>query len=165
MINRMKFFFAGAMLSGGLISNAAAAENFTLTIHREYRSPQCTSGYLGVNGVIGAYTVELPWRGNAPVISSIPAGSYNGTLRYDHSDQWRIELQGVTGRTHVEFHTGNTTDDTEGCIIIGKELGSDLCSIKPGMSKPAYSDLKNQFYGTPTPNSTPDKSIVVVVED
>jgi hypothetical protein len=142
----------------------AGAADFTLTIHREYSDANCTSGYLAVNGTIQAYTLELPWRGNAPLISAIPPGNYPGTLRYDHSDQWRIELTGVPGRNHVEIHTGNTPDDSEGCILIGKELGADLCSIKAGTSKPAYHDLKNAFYGTPIPVATPDKQITVIVE-
>jgi hypothetical protein len=146
------------------LAQRASAEDFTLTIHREYSDNQCTSGYLAVNGQIQAYTLERPWQGNAPLISSIPAGTYNGTLRYDHSDQWRIELQGVPGRTSVQIHTGNTPDDTEGCILIGKELGPGLCTIKAGTSAPAYAALKNAFYGTPNPVSTPNKTIIVKIE-
>ena len=145
-------------------ASLSAAEDFKLTIHRQYSDANCTSGYLAVNGTIQAYTLERPWLGNAPLISSIPSGTYPGILRYDHSDQWRIELTGVPNRDHIEVHTGNTPDDTEGCIIIGKELGDDLCSIKAGTSQPAYRDLKNAFYGSPNPVSTPDKTITVVVE-
>jgi Family of unknown function (DUF5675) len=147
-----------------VISTESYASDFTLTIHREYSDTNCTSGYLAVNGTIQAYTLERPWAGNKPAISAIPSGSYSGTLRYDHTDQWRIELTGVENRDHIEIHTGNTPDDTEGCILVGKELGADLCSIKPGTSKPAYRDLKNAFYGTPNPVVTPDKTITVNVE-
>lgn len=146
------------------IPSTSIASDFILTIHRQYSDANCTSGYLAVNGTIQAYTLERPWAGNQPAISSIPTGSYPGILRYDHTDQWRIELTGVPGRDHVEIHTGNTPDDTEGCILVGKELGDDLCSIKSGTSKPAYQDLKNAFYGTPNPVSTPDKTITVNVE-
>jgi hypothetical protein len=99
------------------------------------------------------------------LLSSIPVGTYNGILRYDHSDQWRIELQGVPGRTNVQIHTGNTPDDTEGCIIIGKELDASLCAIKAGTSKPAYDALKAAFYGSSNPVSTPDKTITVTVQE
>ena len=141
------------------------SEDFKLTISREYSDSNCTSGYLAVNGQIQAYTLEKPWQRNKPFISSIPNGTYKGTLRYDHSDQWRIELQGVPGgRDVVQIHTGNTPDDTEGCILIGKELAdNDLCEIKAGTSKPAYSDLKRAFYGSENPVSTPNKSISVTV--
>jgi hypothetical protein len=146
------------------ISSNVSAEDFILTIHREYSDDKCTSGYLAVNGKIQAYTLERPWQGNAPFISSVPTGTYKGIVRYDHTDQWRIELQGVPGRTVVEIHTGNTPDNSEGCILIGKELGPDLCTIKGGTSQPAYQALKNAFYGTPAPISTPDKNITVVIE-
>jgi hypothetical protein len=144
-------------------SSSVHADDFALTIHREYADANCTSGYLAVNGKIQAYTLERPWQGNAPLISSIPAGTYKATLRYDHSDQWRIELQGVPGRANVQIHTGNTPDNSEGCILVGKQLGPDLCTIAGGTSRPAYQDLKNAFYGTPTPVATPDKHISVTV--
>jgi len=137
--------------------------DFTLTIARKYKSGDCTSGYLAVNGNVIAYTLELPWKGNVPFISSIPVGQYKATLRYDHTDQWRIELQGVPDRPFVQIHTGNTPDDTEGCILIGTRLGTDLCSVLD--SKAAYAALRTAFYGSPNPNATPNKSITVSVED
>ena len=115
-----------------------------------------------MNGKIIAYALERPWKGNAPLISSIPDGNYGGVLRYDHSDQWRIELTGVPGRTSVQIHTGNIADDSEGCILIGLQLGDDLCSVVD--SKKSYAELKKAFYGTATPNSTPDKKITIIIE-
>lgn len=135
---------------------------FTLTIARKYKGKACTSGYLAVNGQIVAYTLELPWQGNAPSISAIPDGTYEGVIRYDHTDQWRIELNDVPGRGNIQIHTGNKPDDTEGCILIGRDLTSDLCGLRD--SKKAYKALKNAFYGSETPVQTPDKSIIVVVE-
>jgi hypothetical protein len=160
----MRVLIVAFLIHQALTASRAAADDFTLTIARKFSSADCTSGYLAVNGVIQAYTLELPWQGNAPLISSIPVGTYSGSLRYDHTDQWRIELQGVPGRTHVEIHTGNSPDDSEGCILIGKQLGDDLCSIKPGTSMPAYQDLKNAFYGSSNPVATPDRTIVIKVE-
>ena len=152
----------------GLLSFGAATYvgaqpvDFKLTIARKFKNASCTSGYLAVNGEIIAYTLELPWQGNEPLISSIPDGTYGGILRYDHTDQWRIELTGVPGRTNVQIHTGNTPDDSEGCILIGLKLGDDLCSVVD--SKKAYESLRKAFYGSPNPASTPNKNITVVVE-
>jgi len=148
----------------GLYSTVAIAtpSDFRLTIARKHRSGTCTSGYLAVNGEIIAYTLELPWRGNAPLISSIPDGSYGAILRYDHADNWRIELSGVPGRGNVQIHTGNTPDDTEGCILVGLRLGADLCSVLD--SRRAYDALRTAFYGSANPTSTPNKSITVIVE-
>jgi len=135
--------------------------DFKLTIARKYRDAYCTSGYLAVNDKIIAYTLEKPWLGNAPLISSIPDGTYGGILRYDHADKWRIELTGVPGRTHVQIHTGNTPDNSEGCILVGLKLGGDMCSVVD--SRAAYAALRTAFYGTRDPVATPDKTIMVSV--
>jgi len=144
------------------VSSLAAAEEFTLTIARKHRNHTCTSGYLAVNGKIIAYTLEKAWKGNAPLISSIPDGVYGGIRRYDHPDHWRIELTGVPNRKNVQIHTGNTPDDSEGCILIGLALGDDLCSVLE--SKKAYETLKEAFYGSNNPVQTPDKNISVKIE-
>lgn len=140
---------------------AAQPSNFKLTIARKHSSPICTSGYLAVDGEIIAYVLEKPWLNNRPLVSSIPDGIYGGTLRYDHADKWRIELRGVPGRGNIQIHTGNSSDDTEGCILVGLRLGKDLCSVLD--SKSAYAALKNAFYGTSNPVTTPDKAIQVTV--
>ncbi|TWB07182.1 DUF5675 family protein [Bradyrhizobium stylosanthis] len=139
----------------------AQQKDFELTIARKYRSGVCTSGYLAVDGNIVAYTLELPWQGNVPLISSIPDGTYDGILRYDHEDMWRIELTGVPGRTNVQIHAGNTPANSEGCILVGLTLGADLCTVMD--SKKAYSALRTAFYGSATPVSTPNKRITVLV--
>lgn len=153
--------------SFGLIwsSLSSAQSTFEVSIHRKFSSASCTSGYLGVNGQIIAYALELPWHDNAPLISSIPAGTYGATLRYDHTDHWRIELRDVPGRTNVQIHVGNTTEDTRGCILVGMQITSNLCGIAGGSSRPAYERLRTLFYGTANPTSTPNKEIRVKIED
>lgn len=151
----------------GLIyfKNTASIEDFKLTVYREYPDKKCTSGYLAVNDKIVCYTVEKPWKDNKENVSSIPAGTYNGKLRYDHNDHWRIELLDVPGRTNIQIHVGNNTDDIKGCILVGERLESNLCAIKGGTSAPAYKKLKSAFYGTDTPTSTPVKNISVEIKD
>jgi hypothetical protein len=152
----------GVALSATWTSAGVAQPAFVLTVARKFSSDSCTSGYLAVNGKIIAYTLELPWQGNAPMISSIPEGRYGATLRYDHSDRWRLELTGVPGRSNVQIHIGNTTADVRGCILVGTGVGEDLCSVTG--SRAAYADLKEAFYGSPDPVMTPNKDITVVVE-
>jgi Family of unknown function (DUF5675) len=119
----------GFLLFGSGTGVAAQPSDFKLTIARKHKSDSCTSGYLAVDGNVIAYALELPWQGNKPLVSSIPDGTYGGILRYDHPDKWRIELTGVPGRTNVQIHTGNTPDDSEGCVLVGLKLGDDLCSV------------------------------------
>lgn len=153
-----------ALISAAMTA-AALAVDFNLAVYREYPGQLCTSGYLAVNGSIISYTLERPWQDNQQNISSIPAGTYPGILRYDHKDHWRIELQNVPGRTNVQIHTGNEPDQSKGCILVGTQLGPDLCTIVAGTSGPAYAALKRAFYGSDNPTSTPDKNISVQIVD
>lgn len=161
MLNRRIFtsVLLATLCSGRGRSQSAT---FELTLYRQNSSAACTSGYLAANGQIICYTLELPWNNNAPFISSIPVGTYPATLRYDHADKWRIEFD-VPGRPNVQIHTGNTTDNTAGCILVGMQLSADLCSISAGTSKPAYDALRTAFYGTPNPVATPNKQIVLKI--
>lgn len=134
-------------------------ENFELTIERKLASDNCTMGYLIANGEVICYTLELPWKDNLNFISCIPPGSYNGILRYDKTDGWRIQLENVPNRTAVQIHIGNYTKDTEGCILVGTGAETTNCTVQN--SSQAYSKLKEAFYGTKTPNSTPNKNINV----
>ena len=143
---------------------ATTADDFRITIYRQYPDSKCTSGYLAVNDEIVCYTLERPWKDNEQNISSIPAGTYKAILRYDHADHWRIELQDVPSRTNVQIHMGNEVDQSKGCILVGTKLGQDLCSIAGGTSAPAYKAIKTAFYGTDNPTSTPDKNITVTIK-
>jgi hypothetical protein len=138
--------------------------DFTVKILRKYPGTACTSGYLAINDKIICYTLERPWADNMQNISSIPPGTYNAIIRYDHNDHWRIELVGVPGRTHVQIHIGNKIDNdtTRGCILVGMNLGPDLCTLSK--SAEAYKALKKSFYGSENPTATPDKSVRVIVE-
>ena len=134
-------------------------ENFELTIERKSYSNNCTMGYLLANGKVLGYTLELPWADNSNNISCIPIGTYNGILRYDKVDGWRIQVDNVPNRTGVQIHMGNYTSQIKGCILVGINATIDNCTVQN--SSAAYSKLKNIFYGTSMPNSTPNKTITI----
>lgn len=134
-------------------------EAFHLTIERKLQSENCTMGYLSVNGEVICYTLELPWLDNANDISCIPAGTYNGIIRYDKTDGWRIQLENVPERTGVQIHMGNYTSDITGCILVGSNAVTENCSLVN--SSLAYKRLKQAFYGTNNPSSTPNKKIQI----
>lgn len=69
------------------------------------------------------FTLELPWLNNAPQISCIPLGTYQ-VIRHNspaHPHTW--EITGVPNRSEILLHNGNTTDDTDGCILVGNSTG------------------------------------------
>ncbi len=155
----MKLITITTFLTICISINSYSQEKFELNIERKLSSEKCTMGYLIANGKVVCYTLELPWKDNLNNISCIPKGSYNGILRYDKNDGWRIQLEDVPNRTGVQIHLGNYTTEIKGCILVGTNANIDNCSVQN--SSVAYSELKKAFYGTSTPNSSPNKSIVV----
>lgn len=68
---------------------------------------------------------EDDWLANAPHLSCIPAGDYVcvATERV-RTGEPTYEITGVPGRSRILFHAGNTEEDTEGCILIGRAFGA-----------------------------------------
>lgn len=87
-----------------------------------YRVAQGNSGTFGVlvwGNIPVAMTLEDNWQNNEHNISCIPAGKYkcvphNGSK---FKGVWRLE--NVPGREAILIHSGNSTADTEGCILVG----------------------------------------------
>lgn len=75
-----------------------------------------------VGNVPIALTLEDPWNNNEPFKSCIPANNYvcEKTVSPKFGDTF--EITGILGRDHVLFHSGNTIDDTHGCVLLGQEL-------------------------------------------
>jgi hypothetical protein len=67
-------------------------------------------------------TLERPWANNEQNVSCIPSGRY--ICRRVRSPKFgnTFEVTNVPGRTDVLFHSGNTIEDTRGCILIGEEF-------------------------------------------
>ena len=66
------------------------------------------------------FTLEDPWLNNAPNVSCIPTGTYR--CIFSMSQRFKKvmpELLLVPGRAGIRIHGGNTTADTEGCILLG----------------------------------------------
>jgi hypothetical protein len=85
-------------------------------------------------------TLEDPWRDNQRNISCIPTGTYtvvphSGT-RY--KNVWRLE--DVPNRSAILIHQGNTTKDTEGCILVGTSFVPDEMAINE--SRKALQNLR-----------------------
>lgn len=92
--------------------------------------PKCTIGELYIDGKFECYTVEDTVREvkGAPVktwkiphVTAIPAGTYeviiNMSTRFKKLLPLLLNVPGFSG---VRIHTGNTAEDTEGCLIVGK---------------------------------------------
>lgn len=89
-----------------------------LTLKRQPRSDGCTLGELFVNGRFFAYSLEPDDDGAHP---AIPLGRYRVIITESQRFHRRLPLVvDVPGRSGIRFHPGNTADDTEGCILLGR---------------------------------------------
>lgn len=94
-------------------------------------SDQGTVGRLTTDG-FSCYTIELPWRDNAPQISCIPKGEYHVVWsKSPRMRKWTYEILNVAGRGGIRMHSGNYAGDRSrgylssslGCPILGKTVG------------------------------------------
>lgn len=67
-------------------------------------------------------TLERPWQDNQQNVSCIPAGRYRCERIRSPKFGWTFEVKNVPNRSHVLFHSGNTLEDTHGCILVGEEF-------------------------------------------
>lgn len=93
-----------------------------LTLLRVGQSERGTFGVLRNGEVPFALTLELPWLDNEPRHSCIPTGQY--ICRRVRSPKFgnTFEVTNVPNRSAILFHKGNTTEDTEGCILVAEEF-------------------------------------------
>ena len=93
--------------------------------------------FFAPDGTALAQTLELPYRDNATDVSCIPAGSYTMNLRFSEKHQrdlWHID--GVPDRAQVEIHVGNSTADTEGCVLVGGDRDGDrICDSREALER------------------------------
>lgn len=108
-----------------------------LTLQRQGFFPTRTLGSLFIFNEFECYTLEDADRylecGSAikiPGHTAIPRGEYEVVL--DMSQRFKKitpRLLNVPQFTGVRIHSGNTEADTEGCPLVGREIGPDQKSI------------------------------------
>lgn len=86
------------------------------------RVGSCRFGTFGVllkDGMPLCVTLEDLWKLNQPNISCIPPGTYqcNKFNGVKFKDVWI--LKNIPDRSYILIHSGNTSDDTHGCILVG----------------------------------------------
>lgn len=100
-----------------------------------------TIGKMYIDNIYECYTLEDVVRKGAKVNgqTAIPTGTYN--LIINHSNRFNRDLpllENVPNFTGVRIHSGNTSANTEGCILVGTTWsGKDFI----GNSKVAFNKL------------------------
>lgn len=93
----------------------------TVTVVREMVWKEATIGRLSVNG-FECFTLEEPWLNNATGVSRIPPGEYICKIVMSPHFGSVYEVTNVPHRSHILIHPGNTTADTEGCLLLGSTV-------------------------------------------
>ena len=117
-----------------------------LELKRIDKQKDCTIGELYVDGKFECYTLEDVVRDNGVKVdgkTAIPTGTYAVSITFSNRFQKPLPLlANVPNFVGVRIHTGNTSLDTEGCVLVGRTKASPN-SI--GESKLAFAHLFPQL--------------------
>lgn len=91
-----------------------------LSLVRTTTTDLSTTGTFAIDSVPYCYSLERPEV-------QIPVGLYDIEIR--HSPRFNRPLPHllqVPGRSDILIHSGNWPRDTEGCILVGLQVGKDM---------------------------------------
>jgi RHS repeat-associated protein len=92
-----------------------------INVVREFARVNSILGRLSVEGTnISGYTLELPWRNNQTDISAIPLGEYPAMLDDIGRSYLHLRFMNVESRSDIEMHGGQISENTQGCILVGR---------------------------------------------
>lgn len=105
-----------------------------IDLHRKYKKDGYTIGKLSINGKSICDTLEDTDRELTSDMSeeeikerkvfgktAIPVGEYKVVMTYSNRFKKQMPLLlDVKGFSGIRIHSGNTAEDTEGCILCGK---------------------------------------------
>ncbi|PCK07295.1 MAG: hypothetical protein COA42_14980 [Alteromonadaceae bacterium] len=146
------------------------AEDFNLRLERlSSLANQGVKGRLLLNNQELGITLE-----NANTL--IPIGSYTGIMRYasskgfaqsangqlSNTGDFLLEIAGVPGFTDILFHTGTQPHHSRGCILLGPAYRDDK-GIGHLPEDHPLRKLRNYFYGSNQPNSSPITKINITI--
>lgn len=122
------------------------------------RTIQNADGTKGILTVLNKqfYTIERPWLDNAKRVSCIPAGTYKCAMVNSPRFGKVYGVHDVKDRSHILIHAGNTPDDTNGCILIGKTTTGS--SMFVGNSRSALAEFITLLRGEPFTLIVEDKA-------
>lgn len=152
---------------------AHASSDFTVEIFRRSVKDNLITGDLYANLEPVGSCFE-----NAQL--KVAAGTYPGLIRYysrrglaqgdfgtyGNIGDFLLELKDTSGRrTDVLFHGGTLPQHSRGCILMGPvSKSADGTKYLDDPNHPLRV-LRRKFYGSDTPNSTPNRSITIIVHD
>lgn len=115
-----------------------------IVVRRLHHSDTTTIGEMQVDGVFQCYTCEdIERELKVPGKTAIPKGTYDVIINMSNRFKRLMPLlQNVPNFSGVRIHPGNTAEDTEGCILVGRTRNIKNGTIYTvGESRKAYTKL------------------------
>lgn len=126
-----------------------------ITLIRIANRPTYCIGKLYIDGVYFCDTIEDTDRGLDDKMTeeeilkkkvkgetAIPTGIYHVYLTYSPKYKKQMPLiDGVKGYSGIRIHSGNTSKDTEGCLIVGKNTKVGMVTESRKMYNALFSKL------------------------
>ena len=121
--------------------------NVEWTLQRKLSAPDWMFGTWNCAGVYECRTLEDELRQvKIDKETAIDAGRWQ--LTYDYSPRFRKKLLTINGlRRHqgVRVHSGESDDDTEGCVLVGSKVDEAAGRISGGLADGVRSRLEQLF--------------------
>ena len=112
-----------------------------LQLERLWYTKDSTGGKLYLDGVFFCYTLEDFVRPVGEKIAgktAIPSGEYEVVVDFSNRFQKQMpHILNVPNFEGIRIHSGNTSTDTEGCILLGKTRTKDFV----GNSREAFQEF------------------------
>lgn len=127
-----------------------------ITVQRLKQTDDSTMGALFIDNVFQCFTLENPHnKPKIPGVTRIPTGIYPVGLRtvggkyQQYSDKYpghegMLHIQDVPEFTNILIHIGNHHNNTDGCILVGKNAMMPKYDYVVGDSMLAYLDLYDE---------------------
>lgn len=129
-----------------------------ITIYRNYRTDKSTISDLYVDGNFQCYILEDKDRGLTNEMTeeeikeikihgktAIPTGTYEIIITLSNRFKRRLPLLlNVKGFAGIRIHSGNTSENTEGCLLTGETRAIDFV----GNSRAAFQKLYDKISET-----------------
>jgi hypothetical protein len=117
-----------------------------LTINRTDFTEISSIGDFSINGEKFCFSLEDKYRADGVKVygrTAIPCGVYEVVIDYSNRFKRLMpHILGVPGFEGIRIHKGNTAEDTEGCILLGRVKGIDWVGESKAVFDAFFSQLK-----------------------
>jgi hypothetical protein len=103
-------------------------------------------GDFSINGERFCFSLEDKYRSDGIKVygkTAIPCGTYNVTIDYSNRFKRLMpHILDVPGFEGIRIHKGNTAEDTEGCILLGRIKDEDWVGESKAVFDAFFEQLK-----------------------